>query len=83
MFAPSIAKPQTKTTADSRTLARPRLTLAAQRRSPVEQALLLQRALGNQATLRRLSQRAPNLTGSVPYGHDGQEAAPRPRRAGR
>jgi hypothetical protein len=55
MFAPKTAKPQTKTTADSSSLVRPRSTLTAQRHSPAEQALLLQRAIGNQATLSALS----------------------------
>ena len=55
MFAPKTAKPQAKTSADSSSLVRPRSTLTAQRHSPAEQALLLQRAIGNQATLSALS----------------------------
>src|SRR5690242_16144528 len=59
MFAPKIAKPQTKTTADSSSFMYPRSTLTAQRHAP-------ERAIGNQATLRRLSAPARNLSGSVP-----------------
>jgi len=71
MFAPKISKPQTR----SVSLAPPRSILTAQRHSPVEQALLLQRTIGNQATLRLLAQRARNLTGNVPHNHDEREAA--------
>jgi len=57
MFAPKIPKPQTKkvpkpqtkTAADSTSLVRPRSTLAAQRHSSAEQAVFLQRTIGNQA----------------------------------
>jgi hypothetical protein len=74
MFAPKIAKPQTKTAADSSSLVRPRWTLAAQRHSLAEQALFLQRTIGNQATLRLLSPLARSLTGNEPHGHNEQKA---------
>jgi Domain of unknown function (DUF4157) len=73
MFAPKIAKPQTKTAADLNSLTRPRSTLTAQRHSPVEQALLLQRTIGNQATMRLLSQRVRNLTENEPRRRNEQE----------
>lgn len=74
MFAPKIAKPQTKTAADLSSLVRPRWTLAAQRHSPAEQALFLQRTIGNQATLRLLSPLARSLTENEPHGHNEQKA---------
>jgi hypothetical protein len=64
MFAPKIAKPQTKAAEASNSLARARSTLAAHRQGPVEQVLMLQRTIGNQATLRLLSQQTLGLTGN-------------------
>jgi Domain of unknown function (DUF4157) len=60
VFAPKIAKPQLKTTeSPTSRLALDQSTLAGYgyRRSPIEQALFLQRTIGNQATLRLLAQR--------------------------
>lgn len=70
MFAPKIRKPQTKkvpkpqtkTAADSTSLVRPRSTLAAQRHSPAEQAVFLQRTIGNHVTSRL---RAPQTSRSA------------------
>jgi Domain of unknown function (DUF4157) len=61
VFAPKIAKPQTKATKDPTSrLALEQSMLAGHgyRRGPIEQALLLQRTIGNQATLPLLAQRA-------------------------
>jgi HEAT repeat protein len=76
MFAPKIAKPHTKTATHSISLERPRSTLASQRHSPAEQMLLLQDTIGNQATLRLLSQLARNRTENEPHGHNEQKADP-------
>src|SRR5580698_10441533 len=53
MFAPKVAKPQTKTESPSARLAPQCSTLAGHRlgHDSLEQPLLLQRAIGNQATL--------------------------------
>src|SRR6266513_54611 len=76
MFAPKVAEPQTKATASSTSnLAQQRSTLVA-RRPAVQEALLLQRTIGNQAPLRLPAQRASNLIGNEPGGGDEQEAAP-------
>jgi hypothetical protein len=64
MFAQKIAKPPTKT-ADSR--ARPHSILTAHRQS----------AIGNQAMLRLVTQRARNLAENVPHNHNEQEADPK------
>jgi GH24 family phage-related lysozyme (muramidase) len=76
MFAPKIAKPQTKATGDSNSQARARSTLTAHRHSPVEQALLLQRTIGNQATLRLLAQRTASLAADESSGDHKQELPP-------
>jgi hypothetical protein len=79
MFAPPVAKAQTKATASSTSkLASQRSTLVARPfgGGVVEQALMLQRNIGNQATLRLLSQRARNLTGNEPHRHNEQQADP-------
>jgi hypothetical protein len=56
VFAPKVAKPQTKTAESSPgRLAPHRLTLLGHSRNSVEQALSLQRTIGNQATLRLLA----------------------------
>jgi hypothetical protein len=58
MFAPKVAKTQTKAVADlANGLARERLNPASHGHIRVEQALLLQRAIGNQATLQLLENR--------------------------
>ena len=62
MFAPKIAKPQTKPASHSRSsLPPPRSTLMAQRHDPAEQTLLFKRAIGDQATLRLLASRTLSL----------------------
>jgi Domain of unknown function (DUF4157) len=64
VFAPKIAKPQTKAAeGPTSRLAPHRSTPMGPRlgHEPVEQALLLQRTIGNQATLRYLSHRLSNL----------------------
>src|SRR6476620_8050412 len=69
MFAPKVAKPQTKAIANStNTLTRQRSAFVAHPPSydALEQAHILQRSIGNQATLRLLSQRASNLSGNQP-----------------
>lgn len=78
MFAPKVAKAQTKA-ADSPSSNLPhRSTLVGhrQRHDPVEQARMLQRSIGNRATLALLAQRATNLPGNEPRGHNEQEADP-------
>jgi hypothetical protein len=58
VFAPKVAKPQTKTAESSPSrLAPHRSTLLGHSRDAVEQALSLQRTIGNQATLRLLARR--------------------------
>jgi Domain of unknown function (DUF4157) len=68
MFVPPITRAQAKTSASfTNSPARQRSTPAAHRfgHGPAEQALMLQRAIGNQGMLRLLaSQRATNLTES-------------------
>src|ERR1700730_6844636 len=79
MFAPPIAKPQTKTAAScannrahrSSALAKHRLSHGA-----VDQAHMLQWSTTNQATPRLLSQRASTLTGNESGKHYEQEADP-------
>lgn len=67
MFAPRVSNPKTTAAANSTNglVAHPRSTLTAQRHGPVEQALLLQRNIGNQATLRHLAQRTASPTSKV------------------
>src|SRR6266853_3028612 len=81
MVAPKVAKPQTKAAADTNSgLELQRSTLVARSfgRSTVEQAYMLQRSIGNQATLRLLSQRDLSPTGKE-LGDDRQpETAPEP-----
>jgi hypothetical protein len=60
MFAPKVAKPQTKAAENPKSALAPhRSTLVGHRlgHDPVEQALFLQRTIGNQATLRFLARR--------------------------
>jgi hypothetical protein len=78
MFAPKVAKPQTKAAASSKN------SLALMRSGPVAhrtgytavELQVLQRTIGNQATLQLLAQRARNLTGNVPYNHDERKVDP-------
>ena len=77
MFAPKVAKPQTKAAESPTSKLAPRSPVFATRRfggGAVEQAHFLQSTIGNQAALRLLSQRARNLTGNVPHGYNDQEA---------
>jgi hypothetical protein len=79
MFAPPVAKVQTKAAASpTNRLAPQRSTLVPRRfgDGAVEQVHVLQRSIGNQATLRLLSQRARNLTENEPYRDNEQEADP-------
>jgi hypothetical protein len=76
MFAPKIAKPQTKATEDSMDSRAPqRPSLTGQCHGPVEPALMLQQMIGNQAT-RLLLQRNGNPTGNVRHGDNEQETDP-------
>ena len=69
MFAPKVAQPQTKANEDLSSLVRARSTVTAHcPHSPVEQALLLQRTIGNQATLRLLAQRPASVATSQSGG---------------
>jgi len=79
MFAPKIAKAPTKAPdSPTRKLAPQRPTLVARPfgGGAVEQARMLQRTIGNQATLRYLTQRLSNLPGQEPAERHEQEAAP-------
>lgn len=78
MFAPRVARTQTKAAASStKTLGHPRSTLVAQRVSngAVEQGHL-QRTIGNQATLRLPAQRTSGLAWNDPGEHHEQESCP-------
>jgi hypothetical protein len=77
MFAPKVAKPQTKTIASStNSLARQRSAFLAHPPShnALEQPHMLQRSIGNQATLRLLAQRGFSPTGEKVGGDHEQEA---------
>ena len=79
MFALRLAKAQTKAGASSTIqLAPQRSTFAARPfgGSAVAQAHVLQRSIGNQATLRLLAQRGSSLTGNELHGHYEQETGP-------
>ncbi len=68
MFAPKVAKPQTKTAEGRTTRPTTRYSALVGRRlshDPVEQALFLQRTIGNQATLRLLAQQTSRQQGSA------------------
>jgi hypothetical protein len=78
VFAPKVPNPQTKATEGSTSrLAPHRPTLVRHRlgHGPVEQALLLQRTVGNQATLRYLSPRLSDLPAKGPAERHEQDAA--------
>src|SRR4051794_17639293 len=78
MFASKVAKPQTKAAASSKN------SLALMRSGPVAhrtgytavELQVLQRTIGNQATLRLLAQRAAGLTAKEPDGDHKQGATP-------
>jgi hypothetical protein len=79
MFASPVAKAPTNAAASSTNKpAHRRATLVAHRPSLsygwVEHAQLLQRSIGNQATLRLLAQQAPGLIAHRPGAHHEQEA---------
>src|ERR1700680_2970797 len=77
MFAPKVAKPQTKAAADSTNKLAPQRSVFATRpfgSGAVERAQMLQRSIGNQAILRLLSQRGFNPTGKAAGGDHEQEA---------
>src|SRR4051812_8882611 len=79
MFAPKMAKTQTRAPdSPTRKLAPQPSTLVARPLSggAVEQARMLQRTIGNQATLRYLTQRLFNLPSKGPVERHEQEAAP-------
>lgn len=78
MFAPPVAKAQRAAASPTRKLAPQRSTLVARPSigGAAEQAHMLQRSIGNQATLRLLSQRTRTLTENEPHGHNEQEADP-------
>ena len=77
MFAPKVAKPGTKVSASPTNKLAPQPSMLAARRFGLEGGLehlrMLQRSIGNQATLRLLAQRASSLTGNELYH---QDAAP-------
>lgn len=77
MFASPLAKSKTKAAASAiGNLPHQRSTLLAHRPShdAFEQANMLQRSIGNQASLRLLSQRTSSLTDNQPGGDHEQEA---------
>src|SRR4051794_34152522 len=78
MFAPKVAKPQTKAAESPTGKVAPQRSMRGRHRfgqDPVVQSLLLQRTIGNQAMLRLLSQRTSSLTESRSDGHDHEQAA--------
>ena len=82
MFAPKVAKPQTKAAASSTNKLVPQHSALATRPfggGTVEQAHFLQRTIGNQATLRLLAQRTSKPAGdqlddAPAQEHDGSAA---------
>ena len=78
MFAPKVARLQTKAAEHLTSKPAPeRSTLVGRRPGHVtsQQALMLQRTIGNQATARLLAHWASRLTGNEPGGDRGQEAS--------
>jgi hypothetical protein len=74
MFAPKVAKAKTTAALNSTNgLARPNSTLKAQQHRPFEQALLLQRNIGNHATLRLPAQPTTRRTGDDSNGDHERE----------
>ena len=81
MFAPKVAKPQTKATEGSTSRLVPHRSMVVgdrPGRDPLDQVQFLQRTIGNQATLRLLAQRARSPTEKGVEGHNKQEADPAP-----
>jgi hypothetical protein len=79
MFAPKVAKAQTKAGAGSNNkIVHQRSTLMAHRpgHGSVAQTLMLPQSIGNQATLRLLSRQVSSLTGNEPGGEHNQGAVP-------
>jgi len=79
MFAPKVAKPQTKVAENPTSRLTPNcLTLAGPslRDDPVQQALFLQHKIGNQAMLRFMAQQTSDEARNVPGSHRKQEATP-------
>lgn len=77
MFAPKVAKLQTKATDNSTNKLAPQHSMLVARPfggGLVEQAHMLQRSIGNQATLRLLAQPTSSLTGNQPSRDHEQEA---------
>jgi hypothetical protein len=84
MFDPLVAKPQTKATPSSTSKLGPRRSTLLARpfdSSEVEQAPMLQRSIGNEATLRLLAQQATTLTGNELGGDHQQDAGPESKTA--
>jgi uncharacterized protein DUF4157 len=79
MFAPPVAKAQTKASESSTSkLASQGSTLIGRPfgNGPVERADMLQRSVGNQTARRIFSQRARSVTANGPLGHDAHDADP-------
>jgi hypothetical protein len=79
MFAPKVAKPQTNAAERPTSKPAPRHSTLAARPfggGPVEQAHMLQRSIGNQAMLPRLSQRTSSLTANESHGDHEREMNP-------
>jgi hypothetical protein len=79
MFAPKVAKAQTKAIESPTGKQAPQRSPLAARPfggGAVEQVPMLKRGIDNQATLRLLAQRASRSAGNEPRGHHEPEAAP-------
>jgi hypothetical protein len=79
VFAPPVAKAQTKAATSSTSKRVPTRTALTEQPSgvgAVEQAPMLQWSIDNQAMLRLPAQRATSLTGNEPHGRNGQETDP-------
>src|SRR5262249_15676953 len=77
MFALKASDTQIKAKTGSTNNRAPKRSTFAKPRfgdTSLDQAILLQRTIGNQATLRLLSQPARHLTEKESHGHDEQEA---------
>ena len=78
MFAPKVSKPQPKAaTSSTRSLSHQRSKILTHRlgHGSIDQAFLLQRSIGNQATLRLLAQQPSRWAGTAP----GSDPAPEMR----
>src|SRR5712692_5576242 len=79
MFAPRVAKSQTKAAASPTNKLSPQRPALAARRfgdDAVDRAHVLQRSIGNRATLRLLAPRATSLAGNEPHDRNEQEVGP-------